>query len=130
MKPKPSDYLKSRFLKRENVPDGGAVFVITNIDEADKSVVAGEQDFCIRLTLDDQWFFEPRGPNLDRLIELLGDDFECWYQSRIGLIRAAFIANDGKPKEFLKIVPAPEITLKKKLTKKPPAVELESEIPF
>jgi hypothetical protein len=113
MRKKPSDYRSGlRFLKKENIPPGGSVFTITDFDEVDKSVVASEHDWRIRLTFDERWWFELTPGNLDAAIELLGDSFDRWIGGRIGLILAEFTTQNGEEKTYIKVVPAPAIELK------------------
>jgi hypothetical protein len=135
MKKKPSDYCTGkRYLKKDHLPDGGGRFKITDIDEVDKSIVAGEHDWRIRLTLDDRFWFEVHGPNLDSAIEILGDDFADWFGKSLGFVLDTFTGRDGEEKTYIKIVPAPEITLKLRpkstKAKAAPASETLDPIPF
>jgi hypothetical protein len=115
-KAKPSDYRTGlRFLKKENIPPGGSVFAITNLDDVDKSTAANAHDWRLRLTLDGRWWFELVPGNLDAVIELLGDDFGNWYQKRVGIRIAPFTTKDGEDKEYMQIVPAQDVTVKKPL---------------
>ena len=109
MKNKPSDYQKLRYLKKDNVPNGGSVFTITDFDEVDKSTKANQPDWRIRLTFDERWWFELHSGNLDTAINLLGNDFQNWPGGQLGLVIAQFTTKDGEEREYMKIVPAPEI---------------------
>jgi hypothetical protein len=113
MKQKPSEYQKLRYLKKENVPEGGSVFTITDFDEVNKSDKANQPDWRIRLTFDERWWFELYGGNLDTAIDL------C---SRLGLCIASFTTKEGEEKEFLKVVPAQEIKPKGKPSREPDSI--------
>jgi hypothetical protein len=123
MKAKPSDYRKGlRYLRKENLSDGGNVFAITNVDEIDKSFEANEHDWRIRLTLQGQgsFWFELNGKNLDTVIELLGDSFHNWRGKQLGLCLAQFTTKQGEEREYIKIVPASKIKLRKPSQQKSP----------
>jgi len=109
MKNKPSDYQKLRYAKKENIPNGGSVFTVTDFDEVDKSTEANQPDWRIRLTLDERWWFELKGGNLDTTIALLGDNFQHWIGRFLGLRVVKFTTKDCEEREYIKIVPAPEI---------------------
>ena len=110
MKTKPSDYLKIRYLKQDNIPENGGVFTITDFDEVDESDRAGRNDERIRLTFDERWWFELKGGNLGRVVEMLGDDFADWQGKQLGLCLAEFTTRDGETKDYIKVIPASEIT--------------------
>jgi hypothetical protein len=131
MKRKPSDYSRLRYLKKENLLGGGSIFVVTDFDEVNKSTEAGEEDLRIRLTLDEHWWFELKGGNLDTVIDLLGDDFATWLHGRIGLRLAEFTARDGTVGNYIQVVAASEIEQRVDL-KAPadPDPETLDEIPF
>jgi len=133
MKNKPSDYQKMRFLKRENIPDGGTVFTISEIDEVDKSKFADKPDWCIQLVFDEHWRLDLRGSNLDTVIELLGNDFEKWHNIRLGARIATFKAKDGSEHEWIQLCAAPIIELRRKGQRKPAVASKgddSDEIPF
>jgi hypothetical protein len=111
---KPSDYRAGfRFLKKENIdPKNGSVLKISDIDDVDKSIIAGEHDWRIRLTLNSAYWFELNGSNHDSALEILGDDFDRWFGRKLGFVIADFTAKDGSEKQWIKIVPAPAIELK------------------
>jgi hypothetical protein len=69
---------------------------------------------AIRLTLDEHWWFELKGENLNTVIDLLGDDFALWLHGRIGLCRGEFTARDGKVIDYIQVIPAPEVALKRR----------------
>jgi hypothetical protein len=133
MKRKPSDYSRIRYLKKTNLPPGGSVFTITDLDEVNKSPDADQLDLRIRLTLDEHWWFELKGGNLDTVIDLLGDDFATWLHGRIGLRVAEFTARDGTVGNYIQVVAASEIEQRVDL-KAPadpdPDPETLDEIPF
>jgi hypothetical protein len=138
-KKKPSDYRSGfRYLKKENVGPDGNVFKMTDFKVIDKSQVAGEHDWRIRLTLDSAFWFELYGQNLDTVIKLAGDDFDHWYGKKLGFVVAEFTAQDGNEKQWIKIVPAPSIELKAPHVKKlkpleprqPEPQEDEEPLPF
>jgi hypothetical protein len=112
MKNKPSDYQKLRYVKKENVPNGGGIFIVTDFDEVDKSTKANQPEWRIRLTFDERWWFEVHGGNLDTAINLLGNDFDAWLDKPLGLCIAGFTTKEGEEKEYLKIVPATDIRRK------------------
>jgi hypothetical protein len=114
MKSKPSDYQKLRYLKKDNLPNGGSVFTITDWDEVDKSTKANQPDERIRLTFDERWWFELYGRNLDTVIELLGDNFDDWHGKRIGIQVTPYETKDGEQKEFMQVVPATDIKAKRR----------------
>jgi len=41
---------------------------------------------------------------------LLGDDFAQWHSKRLGLCVGTFKTKDCEDKEYIKIIPAPEVT--------------------
>jgi len=56
MKAKPSDYQKLRYIKKENIPNGGGVFTVSDIDEVNKSSgLLDQPDWRIRLTFEERW---------------------------------------------------------------------------
>jgi hypothetical protein len=120
MKKRPSDYCNGlRYLKRSNIPTPGSLFTITGIEEIEKSSkFTGKSECLIRLTFDERWWFDLTGGNLDTTIQLLGDDFEKWYNKRLGL-RVATFNKDGEEKSYIKVVPAPEISLHSRTTHRP-----------
>jgi hypothetical protein len=134
MKSKPSDYQKGfRYIKKEKLPPKGAVFAISDIEEVDKSDKAGQHYWCIRLTFEERWWLELRGGNLDAAIEILGDDFSAWSGAKLGLCLSTFTTQDGEEKSYIKIVPAPAITLRQRPERgkaKAPLPERLNEIPF
>jgi hypothetical protein len=137
MKSKPSDYQKTRWLKKDNIPEGGSVFTVTDFDEVNKSDRTDKEDFRIRLTFDERWWFELAGNNLDTTIDLLGDDFANWDGKQIGLCLAAFTNKNGETNTYIKVVSAPEIkkrpTLKRRTKPEngePARQGDEREIPF
>jgi hypothetical protein len=114
MKSKPSDYITGkRYLKREHIEDGGNVHEITDIDEVDKGDVVGKHDWRIRLELDGHFWFELYAGNLDRVIEICGDDFDNWYGKKLGFVISEFTAKDGSEKTYIEVVAAPEVILKR-----------------
>jgi hypothetical protein len=129
MKRKPSDYSRLRYLKKENLLGGGSIFVVTDFEEVNKSTEAGEEDLRIRLTLDEHWWFELKGENLNTVIDLLGDDFALWLHGRIGLCRGEFTARDGKVIDYIQVIPAPEVALKRRPAATTRAKD-NDEIPF
>jgi hypothetical protein len=129
MKRKPSDYSRIRYLKKTNLPPGGSVFTITDLDEVNKSTDADQLDLRIRLTLDEHWWFELKGENLHTVIDLLGDDFALWLHGRIGLCRGEFTARDGKVIDYIQVIPAPEVALKRRPAATTRAKD-NDEIPF
>jgi hypothetical protein len=131
MKRKPSDYLSGkRYLKPIHLPDGGEKYEVTDIDEVDKSVVAGKNDWRIRLTLNDRYWFELAGPNLDAALDLLGDDFADWHGALLGFINSTFTARDGSEKVYVQIVSPTEIEPKQRPLPKKVKPETLNEIPF
>jgi hypothetical protein len=133
MKKSPSSYLKPRWLKKDNVPEGGSVFVISDFDEIDKSAKTNESDVRLRVTFDERYWFELSGQNLSTAIDLLSDDFGAWIGGRLGLCLASFTTQDGEEKSYIKVVPAAEVEANRPRLRRPLPTDLRKqaeEIPF
>jgi hypothetical protein len=117
---KASRDLKPLFIRKEEIPDGGIIVVIAYAERKDMSVTAGEQDFQWLLTFKEGWRLRLNPINLRHMIELCGDETDHWPGKRIGLILAEFQTKEGTTKQYIKVVPAPGVTLKRKLVKETP----------
>jgi hypothetical protein len=125
---KASKDLKPLFIRAEEIPDGGIVLVIAEAERRDMSVTTGEQDFQWLLTFKEGWRLRLNQVNLHRVIELCGDETDHWPGKRLGLVVDEFTARDGTTKNFVKVVPAPGIVLKRKPQQK--ETSEDDEIPF
>jgi hypothetical protein len=118
---KASRDLKPLFIRKEEIPDGGVIVTIAQAERRDMSTVVDEQDFQWLLTFREGWRLRLNQPNLHKIIELCGDETELWPGKRLGLRLAEFKTKEGGTNDYIKIVPAPEIALKRKppLKRKP-----------
>jgi hypothetical protein len=116
MKKRPSDYCNGlRYLKRSNIPTSDASFLITGVEEAEKTnKFTGKSECLIQLIFDERWRFDLKGNNLTTVIELLGDDFDGWYGKRLTLRIATFTKEDRATQEFIKVVRPAKTTLSRK----------------